>query len=224
MATMTKLSFSASQCGAARSVLLFFMAAGLLFGCAGTEEEGSKPVHFVEVANPTQVANRYGEEGLEALLDRLVQEREMTYVVVANHAEGQVIRFPADMWFWSRWDRLEALREQIRTAASVRTTTDHYQQKLRELSKKVYGAAERPVLVRSTVLGGWSSLKKCAGAETLGQSEEEEVQVPEPNLGTPASWGTILGSWLWAFGLIAGLILVGYGWRRLGQKAREQSN
>jgi len=224
MTTMTKLSFSALQCGAARSVLLLLAAASLLFGCGGTEEKESRPVHFVEVANPTQVANRYGEDGLEDVLDRLVRSGEMTYVVVANHTEGQVIRFPADMWFWSRWDRLEALREQIRTAASARTTTDHYQQKLHELSKKVYGAAERPVLVRNTVLGGWSSLKKCAGAETLGQSEEEEVQVPEPNLGTPASWGTILGSWLWAFGLIASIILVGYGWRRLGQKAREQDN
>jgi hypothetical protein len=205
-------------------MLVLFVAAGLLFGCGGTEERESRPVHFVEVASPTQVANRYGEEGLEDFLDRLVQSEEMTYVVVANHAEGQVIRFPADMWLWNRWDRLDALREQIRTAASAKTTTDNYQQKLHDLSKKVYGESERPVLVRNTVLGGWSGLKKCAGAETLGQSEEEEVQVPEPNLGTPASWGTILGSWLWAFGLIAGLILVGYGWRRLGQKAREQDN
>jgi hypothetical protein len=205
-------------------MLVLFVAAGLLFGCGGTEERGSRPVHFVEVASPTQVANRYGEDGLEDFLGQLVREGETTYVVVANHAEGQVLRFPADMWFWNRWDHLEALRGKIRAAASARTTTDHYQQKLHELSKKVYGETERPVLVRNTVLGGWSGLKKCAGAETLGQSEEEEVQVPEPNLGTPASWGTILGSWLWAFGLIAGIILAGYGWRRLGQKAREQDN
>jgi len=224
MTTMTEPSFSASRSGGARSVLLLFVAAGLLFGCGGTEERGSRPVHFVEVASPTQVANRYGEDGLEDFLGRLVRPEEMTYVVVANHAEGQVLRFPADTWFWTRWDRLGALREQIRTAASARTTTDHYQRKLHDLSKKVYGETERPVLVRNTVLGGWSGLKNCAGAETLGQSEEEEVQVPEPNLGTPASWGTILGSWLWAFGLIACIILVGYGWRRLGQKAREQDN
>jgi hypothetical protein len=179
-------------------------------------------VHFVEVANPTQVANRYGEDGLEDFLGRLVRSEEMTYVVVANHAEGQVLRFPADMWFWNRWDRLGALQEQIRTAASARTTTDNYQQKLQNLSEKIYGESERPVLVRNTVLGGWSGLKKCAGAETLGQSDGEEVQVPEPNLGTPASWGTILGAWLWAFGLFLGFYLIGKGWHFLGEKARDQ--
>lgn len=224
MATMTESSFSASRSRGTWSVLLLFVATGLLLGCGGTEGSRSKPVHLVEVTSPTQVANRYGEDGLEDFLGQLVREGETTYVVVANHAEGQVLRFPADMWFWNRWDHLEALRGKIRAAVSARTTTDHYQQKLHKLSKKVYGETERPVLVRNTVLGGWSGLKKCAGAETLGQSEEEEVQVPEPNLGTPASWGTILGSWLWAFGLIAGIILAGYGWRRLGQKAREQDN
>jgi hypothetical protein len=219
---MTDRPFLALRKVASFPLLAVLILTASLLGCG--EEGGSRPVHFVEVSNPTQVANRYGEDGLEDLLSGLVREEEMTYVIVANHAEGQVIRFPADMWLWNRWDRLEALREQIRTAASARTSTDHYQQKLHELSKQVYGEAERPVLVRNTVLGGWSSLKKCAGAEPLGQSEEEEVQVLEPNLGTPASWGTILGSWLWAFGLIAGIILVGYGWRRLGQKAREQDN
>jgi len=224
MATMIKLSFSASRCGAARSVLLFFVGTGLLFGCGGTEERGSRPVHFVEVANPTQVANRYGEEGLEALLDRLVRKGETTHVVVANHAEGHLIRFPADMWLWNRWDRLDALQEQIRTAASAQSTTDNYQRKLYELSKKVYGETERPVLVRNTVLGGWSSLKKCAGTEPFGQSEDEEVQVPEPNLGTPASWGTILGSWLWVLGLFLGFYLIGKGWHFLGEKVRAQDS
>jgi len=224
MATTTKSSFSASWTGGEWSVLLLFLTAGVLLGCGGTEEDGNRPVHFVEVASPAQVANRFGEDGLEDFLDRLVREEETTYVIVANHVEGHLTRFPADMWFWNRWDRLDALREQIRTAASARTTTDNYQQKLQNLSEKIYGESERPVLVRNTVLGGWSSLKKCTGAKTFRQSEEEEVQVPEPNLGTPASWGTILGSWLWAFGLIAGLILAGYGWRRLGQKAREQDN
>jgi hypothetical protein len=224
MAAITKPSFLASWNEVSWSVLLLFITAGVLLGCGGTGGSGSRPVHFVEVSNPAQVASRYGEDGLEDLLSGLVRPEETTYVIVANHAEGQVIRFPADMWLWNRWGRLDALRKQIRKAASASTTTDDYQEKLHELSKKVYGETERPVLVRNTALGGWSGLKKCAGAEPLGQSEDEEVQLPEPNLGTPASWGTILGAWLWRFGLLFGFYLLGKGWRFLGRKARDQDD
>lgn len=216
---MTRPS-TASRDARAFPLLTVSILAVLLLGCGG--EDGSRPVHFVEVTNPGQVANRYGEDGLEDLLGELIRSEETTYAIVANHAEGQVIRFQADMWFWNRWDRLGALQANIRKAAAATTTTDDYQRKLHKLSKKVYGETERPVLVRNTVLGGWSGLKKCAGGETLVHNEGEEVQVPEPNLGTPSSWVTILGSWLWAFGLMAGIILIGYGWRRLGEKAREQ--
>jgi len=219
---MTERSFPALRNAGTFPLLSVLILTALLLGCG--EEVGSRPVHFVEVSNPTQVANRYGEDSLEDLLTGLVRSEETTYVIVANHAEGQVIRFPADMWLWNRWGRLSTLQGKIRKAAAATTTTDDYRQKLHKLSKKVYGEIERPVLVRNTDLGGWSSLKKCAGVEALGHSEGEEVQVPEPNLGTPSSWVTILGSWLWAFGVIAGIILVGYGWRRLGEKARKQDH
>lgn len=216
---MTERHFLVSRGARALPVFAVLILAGLLLGCE--EKGGSRPVHFVEVASPADVAARYDKDGeLEELLGGLVRPEEVTYVLVANHDDGYVTRLPADMWFWNRWGHLDDLQGQIRKAASMRTTTDNYQRTLHELSKKVYGESEHPVLVRNTVLGGWSSLKKCAGTVGLKSSEDQEVQIQSVDIGTPSSWATILGSWIWVFGLIAGMILTGYGWHRLGEKAR----
>ena len=224
MKTMTERLFSDIWGAGTFPTFVLLLSAVFLLGCGSAEEERPRTIHFVEVANPDEVVARYDEDGLDDLFDELVRSGETTFVLVANHADGYVKRFPADIWFWGRGDRLDELEEQIRKAAAARDVTDQYQSELRRLSREVYGETKRPVLIRNTVFGGWSSLKEYADGKGPETKKASEVDVPEPDLGTPSSWSTILGSWLWTYGLVAIIFFLGWGWHQLGKKVQRRES
>jgi len=203
-------------------VLTLMIATFVFAGCRGDSGPKGHAVHVIEVADPGKVVTKYGES-LDSFLSTLIRSGETTYVVIADHADGSDMRIPEDPWFWSRWDQVDAVENEIRKAANAAVLTDNYETRLHSIYREVYGKSKDLVLTRNTVLGGPGEMEKRVVKDTEGSVAEgprQQIIAQERtySIKEPYSWKTILGTWVWIFGLIATLVFCAFSWYHLGKK------
>jgi hypothetical protein len=203
-------------------VLSLVIAAFAISGCGRDSGQVRDAVHVIEVADPGRVVAQHGDN-LDSFLNALVQSGETTFVVIANHTGGYTTQIPADTWFWQRWAQLSSLEDEILKAANATVLTNNYETKLHRIYREVYGGSQDFVLVRSTVLGGSNGMVNLGDGGRRnhvgdGQHQEMIAQSRTNSIKQIYPWTTILGTWIWTFGLIATLVVGAYGWYQLGKK------